>query len=68
MVIQTNEYNTSSGSRVRTVNVVELLESLYGSSKPHSVGLTRARKIATEDKKGLTDIIRKLGIQEPINF
>ena len=70
ILVQTNEYDTFIGSRVKTVNVAELLEPLYASSNNlHFVGLTRARRIEkAEDRKELTDIIRKLGVREPINF
>ena len=69
VLVQTNEYDTSFGSRVRTVTVAELLEPLYASSNEHSGGLTRARKIENPDvRKELTDKIRESGVQEPINF
>ena len=68
VLVQINEYDTSFGSRVRTVNVAELLEPLYASSNQQSAGLTRARKIEAPERKELTDKIRELGIQEPINF
>ena len=55
ILVQTNERDTSFGSRVRYVNVVELLEPLYASSNEHSVGLTRARTIeAPEERTELT--------------
>ena len=71
ILVQINEVDTQFGSRVRVryVNVVELLEKLYASSIEHSAGLTRARKIeAPEDRVELSDMIEKLGVQEPINF
>ncbi len=69
VLVQTNEYDTSFGSRVRTVNVVELLEPLHASGTEQSVGLTKARRIKDSGvRKELTDKIRESGVQEPLNF
>jgi hypothetical protein len=69
VLVQTNEYDTRFRSRVRTVNVVQLLEPLYASSTEHSVGLTKARKIQDSGvRKELTDKIRESGVHEPLNF